>query len=455
MDLNDVIRTKERESETMMHEPPHNTEAEQALLGTLMKETDQKNKILDQLKVEDFYHHEHQTIFKVARTLHNDQKPIDAITLTSALADYQCLEAIGGAPYILAVFESVTTLAHTNHYIQLVLEESNKRKLLIALEKSKENIHNPDLSLEELVSQNKSLLDDVNTNTTDLTFKTIKSLFGETVEQIQEQKVGGITGLKTGFDKLDYTTNGLQDGHLIILAARPSMGKTAFALNIAQNVSHLNNVKVAVFSLEMSGQELATRMISSTTGIHQRQLKARTLDPKDWQKIKTAKTAICELDLYIDDTPGIDITKLRSRCISLHHEHELGLVVVDYLQLIRGNGYGANRVNEVSEVSRTLKEIARELNVPVLALSQLSRGVESREERRPVMSDLRDSGGIEQDADIVIMMYRGDYYKKPIEAKDGLAEIIFRKHRSGALDHFKLSFDGDCSLFQNIYDERV
>ena len=437
-------------------ELPHNTEVEQALLGAMMMDAKKKAKIISEINVDDFYHEQHKTIFRVIHALHYDNKAVDTLIVTSMLSNYGRLEEIGGAPYILALFESVTSLAHTNHYIGLVLEMSNRRKLLDALEKSKENINNPEFALESLIDENKTLLESVKLNNAENNFKSIKELFGNSVEQIAKdsQRKSGITGLKTGFDKLDYTTSGLQNSDLIVLAARPAMGKTAFALNVAQNVARLNNVNVAVFSLEMGGEQLVKRMISSIANIPSHKIRSGTLNIDEWKKLKETEGAISNLGIYIDDSPGIDISKLRSKCARLHDEKNLGLIVIDYLQLIRGNGYGANRINEVSEISRTLKEIARELKIPVIALSQLSRQVETRENKRPIMSDLRESGSIEQDADIVIMMYREDYYRKPMEAKDGLVEIIFRKHRNGANDNFKLSFDVEYSLFKNIYDEK-
>lgn len=438
-----------------LHESPHNTGAEQTLLGITMMDAKKKAEIMAQLSTEDFYHEQHKTIFRAIHTLHYDNKVVDALLVTTTLKNYNRLDEVGGPPYILALIESVTTIQHTSHYIKLLQEMTNKRKLLAVIEQSKANINNPDMTLDDLLNENKSLLDKIR-STNDQNFKSIGNLLDSSIKQIESNshQKSGITGLRTGFDKLDFTTSGLQKSDLIILAARPAMGKTAFSLNIAKNVAKLNNVNVAIFSLEMSGEQLTNRMISSTSGIQSHKIRSGILGAEEWKELKIAKDNLCELGIYVDDSPGIDIAKLRLKCISLHEENKLGLIVVDYLQLIRGRGFGANRINEVSEVSRTLKEIARELKIPVIALSQLSRAVETRENKRPIMSDLRESGSIEQDADIVVMMYREDYYRKPMENKDGLVEIIFRKHRNGSNDSFKLMFDTEYSLFRNIYHER-
>ncbi|HAX73907.1 MAG TPA: replicative DNA helicase, partial [Firmicutes bacterium] len=284
-------------------------------------------------------------------------------------------------------------------------------------------------------------------------FKEINNVLSDVIQNIEKlsKTHGEITGLKTGFDALDKMTSGLQRNDLIIVAARPAMGKTAFALNIAQNVAKYNKVNCAIFSLEMGADQLVTRLICAEGRIEAQKLKTGQLEGPDWRSLKIATDVLGGLGIYIDDTPGIRVGELRAKCRQLHQQHGLGLVMIDYLQLLSGSkSNGSNRQQEVSEISRMLKEMARELKIPVIALSQLSRAVESREDKRPMMSDLRESGSIEQDADIVTFLYRDDYYKKEAEVNDNIIEIIFAKHRNGAVGTVKLAFRKEISRFENL-----
>jgi len=431
---------------------PHNTEAEQAVLGAMMQSGELVEEIKNQLKVEDFHHPQHQLMYEVMLSLTNRQIAIDSTTLTAHLYDYGRLAEIGGAPYILAVFESVTTLAHTTHYVNLILEKAMTRKVIAKSHQLIEASYDPQIPAEQLLDAANKLFADLKLNTNDDGFKQINDVLQDYVSNLERlsRQTGEITGLHTGFDALDKMTSGLQKNDLIIVAARPAMGKTAFALNIAQNVAKLNTTNVAIFSLEMGAEQLVGRFLSAEARIDSYKLRTGTLNPDDWRSLKIATDTLSNINIFIDDTPGIKVGQLRTKCRTLHKKHRLGLVVIDYLQLMQGNGNGMNRQLEISEISRTLKEIAREFEIPVIALSQLSRQVESREDKRPIMSDLRESGSIEQDADIVTFLLRQDYYRADDEPKDNMVEVIFGKHRNGSTGSIKLGFRGEHARFENI-----
>jgi len=431
---------------------PHNTEAEQAVLGAMMRSPQQVDDIKLRLKSEDFYHAQHQLMYEAMLSLVDRQTAIDSTTLTSVLHDYGRLEEVGGAPYVLAVFESVTTLEHTEHYVNLMVEKSMSRKVIERAHQLIDAAYDPEVQTDRLLDDAGRLFSDLEAHTKNEGFKKIDDVLKDYVtnlEQLSKQD-GEITGLHTGFDALDKMTSGLQKNDLIIVAARPAMGKTAFALNVAQNVAKLNEANVAIFSLEMGAEQLVGRFLSAESRIDSYKLRTGKLEVDDWRSLKIATDVLSTARIFIDDTPGIKIGQLRAKCRALHKQHKLGLVVIDYLQLMQGNTGGLNRQLEISEISRTLKEIAREFEIPVVALSQLSRQVESREDKRPVMSDLRESGSIEQDADIVTFLLREDYYRKPEEPKDNMVEIIFGKHRNGSTGSIKLGFRGEHARFENL-----
>jgi len=431
---------------------PHNTEAEQAVLGAMMRSHQQVDEIKLRLKSEDFYHGQHQLMYEAMLSLLDRQTAIDSTTLTSILHDYGRLEEVGGAPYVLAVFESVTTLEHTEHYVSLMIEKSMARKVIGRAHQLIDTAYDPEIQVDRLLDDAQRLFSDLEAHNKNEGFKKIDDVLKNYVtnlEQLSKQD-GEITGLQTGFDALDKMTSGLQKNDLIIVAARPAMGKTAFALNVAQNVAKLNASNVAIFSLEMGAEQLVGRFLSAEGRIDSYKLRTGQLDVDDWRSLKIATDVLSTVNIFIDDTPGIKVGQLRAKCRALHQQHKLGLVVIDYLQLMQGNSGGTNRQLEISEISRTLKEIAREFEIPVIALSQLSRQVESREDKRPIMSDLRESGSIEQDADIVTFLLREDYYRKPEEPKDNMVEVIFGKHRNGSTGSIKLGFRGEHARFENL-----
>ena len=434
---------------------PHDTGIEQTVLGIFIIDAKKRSEFIAEIKVDCFFHLQHQTIFRFINILHSNRQAVDATILVSVIKNSGELAAIGGAEYILQLYETVTTTTNTAHYIKRLLEFAHRRQMLLALEASTNNVHNLDFDIGELVAENRKILNEIETKDVQSSSE-LKELVDTEIEKIDKNKGSyGITGLKTGFDKLDYITNGLQNSDFIVIAARPSMGKTAFALNIALNVAKKQDANIVIFSLEMSKEQLTQRIISNIANIPLNKIRSTRLDKNDWVKLVNARKEVEKLNIIIDDTGGLNIEKMYAKCLKLHNADKLTLIIVDYLQLLRGKGYGANRNNEVGEVSRSLKQIAKETNVPVIALAQLSRNVESRDNKRPVMSDLRESGSIEQDADIIMMLYRDDYYRHKDEPKDGRTEVIFRKHRNGMLDDFKLTFVPEHSLFKNIYDTYI
>jgi len=431
---------------------PHNTEAEQAVLGAMMGRAEQIEDIKIRLKAEDFFHPQHKLMYEAMLSLVDRDMAVDSTTLTAHLYDYGRLEEIGGAPYILAVFESVTTLAHTEHYVNLVLEKSIARKVIERAHLLIEQGYNPDLPIDQLLEEAKRQFSTLEGDTQNNDFRSIAEVLKDYIANLEQlsKQTGEITGLHTDFTAFDKKTAGLQNGNLIIIAARPAMGKTIFAINIAVNAAKLNNTNVAIFNLEMGAEEVVGRILSSEGRIDFGKLKTGTLDADDWRSLKIAKDSLSSLGIFLDDTSR-KVTQIIAKSRALHRQQGLGLIVIDYLQLMEGSrGSGGNRQLEISEMSRALKLLARELNIPVIAVAQLSRSVESREDKRPIMSDLRESGSIEQDADIVTFLLREDYYRPVEEPKDNMVEVIFAKHRSGSTGSIKLGFRGENARFENI-----
>lgn len=431
---------------------PHNTEAEQAVLGAMMQNSEQLEDIKVKLEAADFHHPQHQLMYEAMMSLVEKGVAVDSTTLTAHLYDYGRLEEIGGAPYILAVFESLTTLAHTSHYVNLVVEKSTARKVIERAHLLIEQGYNPDMPIDQLLEEAKRQFANLEDDSKNEDFRTISDVLKDYIASLEERskESGEITGLHTGFDAFDKKTAGLQNGNLVIIAARPGMGKTIFAINIAVNAAKLNNINVAVFILEMSAEEVVGRILSSEGRIHMGKLKTGNLDSDDWRSLKIAADTLSNTSVYLDDESTSKVSQIIAKCRALHKKEGLGLIVIDYLQLMQGNSNGGNRQLEVSEMSRALKLLARELNVPVIAAAQLSRNVESREDKRPIMSDLRESGSIEQDADIVTFLLREDYYRPPEEPQDNMIEIIFGKHRSGSTGSIKLGFRGEIARFENV-----
>ena len=431
---------------------PHNTEAEQAVLGAMMRGRDQIEVIKLRINAEDFHHPQHQLMYEAMLSLIEKDMAVDSTTLTAHLYDYGRLEEIGGAPYVLAVFESVTTLEHTEHYIDLVLEKSTARKVIARAHLLIEQGYNPEISTDQLLEDAKRQFASLEGENQNDDFRTIAEVLADYIKNLEElsKQTGEITGLQTGFDAFDKKTAGLQKGSLIIVAARPAMGKTVFAINIAVNAARLNDTNVAIFNLEMGAEEVVGRILSSEGRIDFGKLKTGSLDADDWRSLKIATNTLSQVGVYLDDTSR-KVAQIITKCRTLHRTKGLGLIVIDYLQLMEGGrSTGGNRQLEISEMSRSLKLLARELGVPIIAVAQLSRSVESRDDKRPIMSDLRESGSIEQDADIVTFLLREDYYRSPEEPKDNMVEVIFAKHRAGSTGSIKLGFRGENARFENV-----
>ena len=438
--------------------PPHNIEAEQAVIGAVFLEAEAFSTAAERLTSKDFFRASHQVIFQAMYELFEKGEPIDLVSVTILLTNKGEIDVAGGAVYLTEVAESVPTAANIDYYARIVEEKALLRRLIkTATDIVTESFDKEDSVESVLDTAEKSFLEVANKKNTGA-FKPIKDVLinvYENIEQLHHQE-DEVTGIPTGFTDLDRMTAGFQRNDLIIVAARPSVGKTAFALNIAQNVAVRANENVAIFSLEMGAEQLVQRMLCAEGNIDSQRLRTGKLEQEDWGKLTMAMGSLSHAGIYIDDTPGVRVTDIRSKCRRLKQEHGLGMIIIDYLQLIQGSeGSQENRQQEVSEISRSLKGLARELEVPLIALSQLSRGVESRQDKRPMMSDLRESGSIEQDADIVGFLYRDDYYDKESEQQN-IIEIILAKQRNGPTGTVELAFVKEYNKFVDLdrrYDE--
>ncbi|BFH65988.1 MULTISPECIES: replicative DNA helicase [Paenibacillus] len=432
--------------------PPQNLEAEQAVLGAILLQSEAMITAMERVQPEDFYDASHQLIYEAMIQLGEENQPVDLVTLTSRLQDKGQLEDVGGVSYLAKLAHAVPTAANVEYYAQIIEEKSMLRRLIRTATQIVSEGYSGGEDVAGMLSDAERRILEISNRRTGSGFIAIRDVLMEVFDRVEvlHQQSGNTTGIPTGFVDLDKMTNGFQRSDLIIVAARPSVGKTAFALNIAQNVAVRANETVAIFSLEMSAPQLVNRMICAEANLDANLM--RTGDFKtdeDWAKLTMGIASLAEAEIYIDDTPGITVADIRSKCRRLKKEKGLGMIVIDYLQLIQGRGKaGENRQQEVSEISRTLKQIARELMVPVIALSQLSRGVEQRQDKRPMMSDLRESGSIEQDADIVAFLYRDDYYNQETEKKN-IIEIIIAKQRNGPVGTVELVFLKNFNKFVN------
>jgi replicative DNA helicase len=432
--------------------PPQNLEAEQAVLGAILLETEALITAMERVRAEDFYSVSHQRIFDVIVALNEDNQPIDLITLTARLQDRGQLEEVGGVSYMAKLAGAVPTAANVEYYAQIVEEKSMLRRLIRTATQIVSSGYAEGDEVGALLSDAEQRILELSNRRASTGFISIRDVLMDVFERVEflYNHKGGVTGIPSGFPDLDKMTSGFQRNDLIIVAARPSVGKTAFALNIAQNVSVRAGETVAIFSLEMSASQLVQRMICAEANVDAGRMRTGFLEGDDWEKLSMAIGSLSEAQVFIDDTPGITVADIRAKCRRLKKEKGLGMILVDYLQLISGRGKsGENRQQEVSEISRTLKQIARELEVPVIALSQLSRGVEQRQDKRPLMSDLRESGSIEQDADIVAFLYRDDYYDKETEKKN-IIEIIIAKQRNGPVGTVELVFLKNFNKFVSL-----
>lgn len=430
--------------------PPHNIDAEQAVLGAVFLEPDALVRALEMITYEDFYRHSHQRIFQVMVELAEDRQPVDLVTVTSALQDRKWLEEVGGVSYLSDLANAVPTAANVEYYAKIVEEKALLRKLIKVATQIASSGYAAQEEVEEILNQaERSILDIAGSQTQD-GFVPIKDVLVETYERIEKlhNSDSEITGIPSGYRDLDRMTSGFQKSDLIILAARPSVGKTAFALNVAQNVAARADETVAIFSLEMSASQLVQRMLCAEGNIDANRMRTGAFREEDWEKLTMAIATLSRTKIFIDDTPGITVSQIRSKCRRLKTEHGLGIILIDYLQLIHGSGK-ENRQQEISAISRTLKNIARELDCTVIALSQLSRAVEQRQDKRPMLSDLRESGSIEQDADIVAFLYREDYYDQESENKN-VIEIIIAKQRNGPVGKVELAFLKEYNKFVNL-----
>ena len=443
--------------------PPQDLAAEQAVLGAIFLDSDRLIEVKEFLSTDDFYKNAHKIIFRAMEHLSDNREAIDVLTVRSLLENQNDLETIGGIAYIAELATATPTAANASYYAKIVAEKSLLRQLINKLTQSVEKAYSQEDPAEDVLAEAEKSLIDVQQGRNTSSFRRISDVLSMNLEDLEERakQKSTITGIATGYPALDAMTTGLHEEELIILAARPAVGKTAFALNIAQNIGTKQDKTVAIFSLEMGAESLVNRMLAAEGTIESHNLRTGQLNDEEWNQYFIAMGTLSKASIYIDDTPGIKITEIRARSRKLAQETgNLGLIVIDYLQLISGTGR-ENRQQEVSEISRQLKILAKELKVPVIALSQLSRGVEQRQDKRPVLSDIRESGSIEQDADIVAFLYRDDYYDRAgaddddegfndVPEVDNKVEVIIEKNRSGRRGTVELLFLKEYNKFASI-----
>ena len=433
--------------------PPNDVEAEQAVIGSMLTDRDAVISAIEVLKEEDFYREDNKTIYEAILNLYNRSEPIDIITLKAELTSMGMFDKIGGLEYIVGLPEKVPTTANVEKYISIVKEKSELRRLIKAANEIIEHGYDPSENIDDIMNSAEKKIFNIMQDKDQKSYSPIQDVLIDAfteLEQLYNQKQH-ITGVPTGFIDLDYKTAGLHNSDLILIAARPAMGKSAFALNIATNAALKAKVPAVLFSLEMSKEQMVNRILCSEAMVDSNKVRTGKIDDDDWIKLADTMGDLSEAPIYIDDTPGISINEIRAKCRKLKLEKNIGLVVIDYLQLVQGSSKRSqgSREQEISEISRSLKILAKEINVPVIALSQLSRAPEQRPDHRPMLSDLRESGAIEQDADIVMFLYRDDYYNEDSEDK-GLAEVIVAKHRAGSTGTVKLVWLGNYTKFANM-----
>jgi replicative DNA helicase len=433
--------------------PPQNLEAEASLLGSLLLDTDSIINVADIINSADFYDERHRLIFDAILHLYEKRRPIDVLTVTNRLTEEKFLETAGGAAYVSELVSLVPSAAHAVHYAEIVHKKGTLRRLIQASQDIINLGYDEDSEVEETLAQAEQRLFAVSQSTIGQDILPIETILEQSFERLDDlhRNKGKLRGVPTGFKDLDNKLAGMQKSDLLILAARPSMGKTTLALNIAHHVATKDKLPVLIFSLEMSKEQLVDRLLSAESGIDAWNLRTGNISDKDFEQLNLAYGELSEAPIYIDDTPGITALEMRTKARREQHKHALGLVVVDYLQLMSGasKGYGDNRVQEISEISRGLKALARELNVPVLALSQLSRNVEQRSPQIPQLQDLRESGSIEQDADVVLFIYREEWYQPDTERKH-ITDVFIRKHRNGPTGEIELFFHPEQLAFRTI-----
>ena len=439
--------------------PPQDIEAEQAVLGSMLTDDEAVMAAVERLKADCFYREDNRLIFEAIVNLYNRSEPVDLVTVNDELSSMGNFEKVGGFEYIATLPDKVPTTANVQKYIDIVEEKSTLRKLIKTANEIIELGYNPTEDVEDIMAGAEKKIFDLIQNKNQKSYTPIKDVLIESFTKLEElyNQKSKITGIPTGFYDLDDKTAGLHGSDLILVAARPAMGKTAFALNIAANAAIKANTPVAVFSLEMSKDQLVNSILCIEAMVDSNKIMTGKLEEDDWSKLASVVGPISDSGIFIDDTPGISIMEIRTKCRKLKNEQHIGLIVIDYIQLVQGsnNRKNGSREQEIAEISRSLKILAKELDVPVIALSQLSRAVEQRPDHRPMLSDLRESGSIEQDADIVMFLYRDDYYNPDTEDKN-ISEVIIAKHRAGSTGTVKLLWMGNYTKFDNLargYDD--
>ena len=438
--------------------PPHDIEAEQAVIGSMLTDKDAVMIAIEKLKSDAFYREDNKAIFEAMLNLYSRSEPIDIVTVKDELESMNMFDKVGGLEYLALLPDKVPTTANVEKYINIVEEKAVLRNLIKTANEIIDLGYDPTQEVEDVMNKAEKKIFDIAQNKNEKGYAPIKDVLIESFTKLEElyNQKKHITGVPTGFSKLDYRTAGLHGSELILLAARPAMGKSAFALNIAANAATKAKVPVVIFNLEMSKEQLVDRILCSEAMVDSNKVRTGNLDEEDWVKLASVVGPLSDTNIYIDDTPGISVMEIRTKCRKLKMEKNIGLIIIDYLQLVKGSSNkNGSREQEIAEISRSLKILAKELNVPVIALSQLSRAVEQRPDHRPMLSDLRESGSIEQDADIVMFLYRDDYYNKDSEDKD-LTEVIIAKNRSGETGTVKLLWMGSYTKFANLaegYDE--
>ncbi|MBR3227736.1 MAG: replicative DNA helicase [Erysipelotrichaceae bacterium] len=436
---------------------PYSIEAEESLLGNILIYKDAMQETIEAgITSEDFYIDKHQKIFQIMANMYENREKVDTVSLSSKLKDFDYFDKVGGLEYLMKLTDSTIANVNTKEYIRIIKNKSISRQIIAAGEKIATEGYDGKSSIDELLESAEKRILDITRSRTDADFKEGTQIFDDAIKKIEAIEAAGttITGVRSRFTKLDEMTAGFQRGDLILLAARPSMGKSAMALNIAINSAMVTQGACAIFSLEMPAEQLAMRMFSAKAKVDGQKLRKGQLNDSDWSKINEAAQELKHQKFFIDDTPGLKVSDMYAKCRKLKNDHGLYLVIVDYIQLIQATGKSESRQQEVSDISRKLKAMARELDVPVIALSQLSRSVESRQDKRPMLSDLRESGALEQDADIVIFLYREEYYNRE-ENNDQRedVELIVAKHRNGPIGKVKLAFEKDYNAFYSISND--
>jgi replicative DNA helicase len=435
--------------------PPQSTDAEASLLGAILIDSDAIVKFADVVTFNDFYDEKHRRIFEAIVTLYEQHSPIDVLTLSNKLTEMGFIEFVGGSSYLTELTNYVPTASHVNQYADIVAQKALRRRLIKASQDIVGLGFDETIGLQGLIENAEIKIFEVSQRHVKQDVTSLENILTESFDRLDElhKDKGKLRGVPTGYKDLDNVLAGLQKSDLVVLAARPSMGKTALALNLAHNVALESKVPVLIFSLEMSKEQLVDRMLAMSSGVDAWALRTGNLTDKDFEKIGHAMGTLSEAEIFIDDTPSITVSELRTKARRQAHTKKVGLIIVDYLQLMSGTarigGGEGNRVQEISEISRGLKGVARELNVPVLALSQLSRSVESRSPQIPQLADLRESGSIEQDSDVVAFIYREDYYNSDTNRKN-IADILIKKHRNGPVGNIELYFDRDKQRFRSV-----